>query len=82
MHDDSDPSVRAEVAFVRATHLVPRALDASEVAAAVHFLVSDDCTHLTGSILPLDGGSSAGPSTQLLQLASTRLDELPARPAP
>jgi NAD(P)-dependent dehydrogenase (short-subunit alcohol dehydrogenase family) len=32
----------------------------ADVAAAVAFLVSDDASHITGVVLPVDGGISAG----------------------
>jgi NAD(P)-dependent dehydrogenase (short-subunit alcohol dehydrogenase family) len=32
----------------------------ADVAAAVAFLVSDEASHITGVILPVDGGISAG----------------------
>jgi NAD(P)-dependent dehydrogenase (short-subunit alcohol dehydrogenase family) len=32
----------------------------ADVAAAVAFLVSDDASHITGVILPVDGGITAG----------------------
>jgi NAD(P)-dependent dehydrogenase (short-subunit alcohol dehydrogenase family) len=32
----------------------------ADVAAAVAFLVSDEASHITGVVLPVDGGISAG----------------------
>lgn len=70
MLDESDPETAAEISFVKHAQLTPRPLEPDEVAAAVQFLVADDCAHLTGTILPLDGGLLAGPALDLLTLAS------------
>ena len=40
-----------------------------EVAAAIHFLASDDAAMITGHALPIDGGMSAGPSVQAIDAA-------------
>jgi len=60
------PEVRAERAFVATTSPQRRTGTAAEVAAAVHFLASDDCAYLTGQVLTLDGGLTAGPSSLFL----------------
>lgn len=40
-----------------------------ELAAAVHFMVSDDASYITGQTLLVDGGWSAGPSIKGIELA-------------
>lgn len=40
-----------------------------ELAAAVHFMVSDDASYVTGQTLLVDGGWSAGPSIKGIELA-------------
>ena len=70
MLDESDPDTAAELAYIRLAQLTRRPLEPDEVAAAVHFLVADDCAHLSGTILPLDGGTLAGPSLPLLAAAA------------
>ncbi len=49
-----------EVPFVERRTPLGRLGDADEVAAAVHFLASDEASYITGAILPVDGGISAG----------------------
>ena len=60
------PELHAERDFVRRTAPQARTAIADEVAAAVHFLASDDCAHLTGQALVVDGGLTAGPSVTAL----------------
>jgi len=45
---------------IRAAHAVGREGRPEEVAAAILFLASDDASFITGVILPVDGGYSAG----------------------
>jgi NAD(P)-dependent dehydrogenase (short-subunit alcohol dehydrogenase family) len=40
-----------------------------ELAAAVHFMVSDDASYITGQTLLVDGGWSVGPSIKGIELA-------------
>lgn len=53
-------------AMVAAQQAIPRAIEASEQAAAILWLASDDAAMITGHILPVDGGRNAygslGPS--------------------
>jgi 3alpha(or 20beta)-hydroxysteroid dehydrogenase len=49
-----------EIPFVESRTPMRRLGVPGEVAAAVHFLVSDEASYITGAILPVDGGISAG----------------------
>lgn len=46
-----------------------RLLDPEEVAAAIHYLVSDEAAMVNGHALHIDGGLAAGPSVQLIEAA-------------
>jgi NAD(P)-dependent dehydrogenase (short-subunit alcohol dehydrogenase family) len=55
MFQDPDETRR-----IRAVHAIGREGRAEEVAAAIAFLASDEASFITGVILPVDGGYSAG----------------------
>ncbi len=69
MMDDVDPSLDDEVAVIEAIQPFGRLATAEEIAAAVHFLVADDCAMITGHALHVDGGLVAGPSIGAIELA-------------
>jgi 3alpha(or 20beta)-hydroxysteroid dehydrogenase len=48
-------------------------IEPEEVAAAMHFLVADDCPVVSGQSLLLDGGATAGVSQALIDLATAAI---------
>jgi len=66
---DVDMRRAIEIEMVRSKRLVPlgRLGTAEEFAALCHFLASDDSAFMTGVILPLDGGRTAGIGANLVE---------------
>ena len=49
-----------EIPFVEKRTPLRRLGEPEEVAAAFHFLASEEAAYITGAILPVDGGITAG----------------------
>lgn len=49
-----------EIAFVEKRTPLGRLGEPGEVAAAFHFLASDEASYITGAVVPVDGGIAAG----------------------
>lgn len=56
-----------EAAITKVIWPLGRMAEPEEVAATIHFLAADDCTYMTGQIINLDGGYSAGIGTAVVE---------------
>jgi 3alpha(or 20beta)-hydroxysteroid dehydrogenase len=65
----ADPNGHVEVAALGSAAAVHRLIQPEDVAAAMHFLVSDDCPVISGQALVLDGGATAGISPTFIEIA-------------
>lgn len=63
----------SEVATLGSMAGFRKLIEPEEVAAAMHFLVSDDCPVVSGQSLILDGGATAGVSPTIIELAESAL---------
>ncbi len=59
----------SEVAVLGSMAGVRNLIEPEEVAAAMHFLVADDCPVISGQAIVLDGGATAGVSPTIVELA-------------
>ena len=57
------------------TQPLPREGQAADVAEAAVFLASDRAAHITGVVLPVDGGTTAGPPAGQLKLLLGQPDQ-------
>lgn len=67
MADDPELEHWASASMALGNQHVRRLGTASEVAAAIHFLASDDASMVNGHALYVDGGMAAGMSDQLIE---------------
>jgi 3alpha(or 20beta)-hydroxysteroid dehydrogenase len=59
-----------EVAALGTASGLRRLIQPEDVAAAMHFLVADDCPVISGQAIVLDGAATAGISPALIELTS------------
>lgn len=55
-----------EMKMAKSMYPLGRICEPEEIAALAHFLSSDDCTYITGQIIGIDGGYTAGTSLGLI----------------
>jgi NAD(P)-dependent dehydrogenase (short-subunit alcohol dehydrogenase family) len=64
--------VAGEIAYHEAVSPFGRVARPEEVAAAIHFLASDDCAYVNGHALFVDGGLTVGPSADFIRWLTER----------
>lgn len=67
-----------EAAMVTVASPIGRIIEPEEIAALMHFLASEDCGAITGAIIPIEGGMTAGITTALVEAATASLDGVSA----
>jgi 3alpha(or 20beta)-hydroxysteroid dehydrogenase len=65
----------SEVAVFQALASHRNLIEPDEVAAAMHFLVADDCPIISGHAMILDGGLTAGVSPTVIELAEATVHQ-------
>jgi NAD(P)-dependent dehydrogenase (short-subunit alcohol dehydrogenase family) len=65
---------------IRLTQPLQRQGSAHDVAEAVLYLASDRSAQVTGIVLPVDGGTTAGPPAGVLREILSRPGPAPTRP--
>jgi NAD(P)-dependent dehydrogenase (short-subunit alcohol dehydrogenase family) len=68
-------SARVETATASLLQPLGRLARPEEIAATIHFLVSNDCAFITGQAVAVDGGKTAGPAAAVLEALSHPLIE-------
>ena len=74
-HPDRDQRDLDQSVIVRAMQPLQRVGSPRDVAEAVLYLASDRAAQITGVVLPVDGGTTAGPPPRSIK-------DLKAKPAP
>lgn len=69
----SQPNRDSEIGTLGSLAGFRKLIQPEEVAAAMHFLVSDDCRVVSGQSLVLDGGATAGVSPTIIELVESAL---------
>jgi 3alpha(or 20beta)-hydroxysteroid dehydrogenase len=62
-------SRESETAALLAAAPIDQLLEPDHIAAAMHFLVAEDCPLISGQAVVIDGGATAGISTRIIELA-------------
>jgi 3alpha(or 20beta)-hydroxysteroid dehydrogenase len=62
-----------EAEAFRTAAAIDALISPDQVAAAIHFLVADDCPVISGQALVIDGGVTAGVSPGVIELARARM---------
>lgn len=69
----SQANAAEEAGLVTVASPIGRIIQPEEIAALVHFLASSDCGALTGAVIPIEGGITAGFTIALAEAAVTSL---------